>query len=107
MATIRSTGAALLGTVSVTANAVIRTVNMVDGLVQYGDNWVRHTLDEQRKSIALDSAVQDERMVTAAARAQAERDLETEMFLNLSPDHRTLYNANLDRFRTALATAKA
>jgi hypothetical protein len=102
MATIRSTGSALLGTVSTTANAAVRLVNTVDGAFQYADNWMQGSLHDQRVSIALDRVTSEERMLTKCAQRQTELDMEIESFCSLSEAHRQHYNANLDRFRQAL-----
>ena len=107
MATLRATGSALLGTITTSANTVIRAVNMIDATIQYGDNYMRSVLEEQRKQIAIDSETSDERILASVTRAATERDLETQAFMSLSPDHERLYKANMERFSRVLERAKA
>jgi hypothetical protein len=104
MATLRSTGTALLSTVATTANAAVRLVNAVDGVTQYGDNWMRATLREQEINLALDSETSTERAIIKSSQRGAELDLEIKSFCALSPDHERLFLSHQERLRAVAAS---
>lgn len=91
MASVRSTGAAMLSTVSTTANVFTAVVNGIGNAVEYGSNYLNSALADQRLQLAL----HDKKRFSIAERRLkqdlAELEIETKRFLNQSADHAFFY----------------
>jgi hypothetical protein len=103
MATLRTTGSAVLGTVTTTANAAVKIVSTVGLAADYAHDWMEATVEDQRQTLKVQAATSKERAIVTAAQKQAEFDMQALEFCKLSSDHERLFNANLERFRSALS----
>jgi hypothetical protein len=103
MATLRTTGSAVLGTVTTAANAAVKTISTIGLVADYAHDWLENAVEQQRMDMKILAATSKERAIVSAAQKQAEFDMQALEFCKLSSDHERLFNANLERFRSALS----
>jgi hypothetical protein len=103
MATLRTTGSAVLGTVTTAANAAVKTISTIGLVADYAHDWMEATVEDQRQTLKVQAATSKERAIVSASMKQAEFDMQAVEFCKMSSDHERLFNANLERFRSALS----
>jgi hypothetical protein len=105
MASIRTTGGAILGTVQTVATVATSTIDSVGKAVGMLDVYVTEAATKQRKESRLDLETFDSVLLARKAEEEMERNLHIQSVCSRSPEHERLYKEAYDRFAKVLAAA--
>lgn len=101
-ANLSMTGAAVLGTVTTAAVTISNTISTANRAVGMLNTIVNDAADNQQLRSIANKAAFKENLIRQMARQQTEMDISDLEFAKKSPEHNSLYKANLEKYSALL-----